>query len=96
MPFGWSMAPFWSHRLARSIRQILQAEGIPHALFVDDVLILGKAASEAAQSAAYLVKLLTSLGIQVSNSKSMNAPAQTFTTLESLGSTEQQDTTLAR
>ena len=73
MPFGWSMAPFWSHRLARPIRQRLQTEGIPHAWFVDDVLILGKTAPEAARSAAYLVSLLTDLGIQVNKNKSMNA-----------------------
>ena len=81
MPFGWSMAPFWSHRLAKPIRQRLQEQGIPHAWFVDDVLILGRSAQEAAQNATYLVKLLTSLGIQINKDKSMKDPAQQFTYL---------------
>ena len=78
MPFGWSMAPFWSHRLAKPIRQRLQEQGIPHAWFVDDVLILGQSAQQAAQNATYLVKLLTSLGIQINKDKSMTEPAQQF------------------
>ena len=81
MPFGLSMAPFLAHRLAKPIRQRLQEQEILHAWFVDDVLILGRTSQQTAQNATYLVKLLTSLGIQINKDKSMKDPAQQFTYL---------------
>jgi len=37
MPFGWSLSPFWAHRLAQPIRQKLADWGIPHSWYVDDL-----------------------------------------------------------
>jgi hypothetical protein len=76
MPFGWSLSPFWSHRLAKPIRQKLQEWGIPHAWFVDDVLILGSSQLETTQRAQQVIQLLTQLGVQINREKSMTEPAQ--------------------
>ena len=76
MPFGWSQAPYWSHRLARPIRSWLNQMGWAHTWWVDDILLLGTTQEEVAMRAAALVQKLTDLGIRVNPEKSMKAPAQ--------------------
>ena len=81
MPFGWTMSPFWAHRLALPVRKQLTEWGIPHSWRVDDVLILGRSQEETNLRATKLVNLLTSLGIQVNPDKSMHNASQIVTYL---------------
>ena len=79
MPFGWSQAPYWAHRLARPIRSWLNRQGWAHCWWVDDVLLLGSSPQEVTDRACQLVDQLTKLGIRVNVEKSMQVPAQTVT-----------------
>ena len=78
MPFGWSMSPFWSHRLSKPVRAILNNWGVPNAWFVDDILLLGKTKESVYASATQLIELFTTLGIAVNKDKTMQEPAQEF------------------
>jgi hypothetical protein len=78
MPFGWSLSPFWSNRLAKPIRALLNDWDIAHSWWVDDILILGSTKQEVEQKAAKLVQLLTTLGIKVNQEKSMTEAARSF------------------
>ena len=78
MPFGWSMSPFWAHRMSLPIRRKMKQWGIPHCWWVDDILILGPDPDKTAQRAQQTIRLLTELGIQINIPKSMKEPAQIF------------------
>jgi hypothetical protein len=52
MPFGWSMAPFWAHRLAKPIRKQMHNWNILHGWWVDDIIIFGKTKGEKSSRAA--------------------------------------------
>ena len=78
MPFGWALSPWWSTKLAKPVRAWLHQQQIPHAWYVDDILILGATKEETEARAATLVDLLTNLGVQVNAKKSMSTAAQTF------------------
>ena len=47
MPFGWSMSPWWSTKLAKPIRAWLNDQGVPHLWYIDDVFVLGSTRIEA-------------------------------------------------
>ena len=81
MPFGWSMSPFWAHRMSKPIRALLNQWNVPHAWWVDDILILGRDKADVCTSATRLINLLTKLGVCINPSKSMSQPAQEFTYL---------------
>jgi len=74
MPFGWSLSPFWAHRLAKPIRERLSQWGIPHAWWVDDIMILGSSLEQTTARATQVIQLLTTLGIQINIEKSMAQP----------------------
>ena len=78
MPFGWACSPWWAHKLARPIQAKLNQMGIVHVWYVDDVLIVGRTPQEVEHQAAAAIRLLTNLGIQVNQEKSMKFPAQKF------------------
>ena len=78
MPFGWACSPRWAHKLARLIQAKLNQMGIVHVWYVDDVLIVGRTPQEVEHQAAAAIRLLTHLGIQVNQEKSMKSPAQKF------------------
>lgn len=76
MPFGWTLAPWWSTKLSKPIRSWLHDNLIPHAWFVDDVLIMGTTKDETEQRAAQLINLLTQLGVKINKKKSMTQASQ--------------------
>jgi hypothetical protein len=78
MPFGWSLSPFWSNRLAKPIRSKLNDWNIAHSWWVDDILILGSTKQEVEWKATRLITLLTKLGIKVNQKKSMAEAARKF------------------
>ena len=103
MPFGWSMSPYWAHRLARPVREWLHQQGWPHCWWVDDILLLGSSAGEVESRAVQLIDKLTKLGLQVNVKKSMTKAAQKvsylghqldFTTNQIQPEPEKQATTL--
>ena len=51
MPFGWSLSPFWSHRLAQPIRRVLHECNIRHSWWVDHLLLLGEPPEEVERKA---------------------------------------------
>lgn len=76
MPFGWACSPWWAHKLARPIQAKLNEMGIIHVWYVDDVLIVGRTPQEVEHQTAAAIQLMTRLGIQVNQDKSMKVPAQ--------------------
>ena len=76
MPFGWSMSPYWAHRLARPVREWMHQQGWPHCWWVDDILLLGTTPEEVETRASLRVGKLTELGLQVNVQKSMTHAAQ--------------------
>ena len=80
MPFGWSMSPFWAHRMSKPIRALLNQWNVPHAVGRRHP-ILGRDKADVCTSATRLINLLTKLGVCINPSKSMSQPAQEFTYL---------------
>ena len=74
MPFEFRMSPFWSHRLAKPIKEQLTQWGIPHSWFVDDILILGQTEQQTTERASKAIQLLTELGIQINRKKFISQP----------------------
>ena len=81
LPFGWALSPWWANKLSKPIRKKLNQLGIPHAWYVDDVLILGKTPEETVERARQCVQIMTQCGIRVNASKSMMTPSQQVTYL---------------
>jgi hypothetical protein len=81
MPFGWSLSPYWAHRLARPIREWLNQQKWAHCWWVDDILLLGETKAEVEHRATALVDKLTQLGMAVNTEKSMTQAAQRLTYL---------------
>jgi len=81
LPFGWALSPWWSNKISKPIRRQLNRLGIPHAWYVDDVLILGRTPEETVQRARTCVNMLTNCGIRVNPTKSMMHPAKQLTYL---------------
>ena len=54
----------------------MNKQGIVHVWYVDDVLIVGRTPQEAEHQAAATIRLLTDVGIQVNQEKSMEFLAQ--------------------
>ena len=80
MPFGWIISYFWSHRLAKPIREKLTQWGIPNAgnKRHHDSVTDGRSNPERASKT---VQLLTQLGKQVNQKKSLSQPQQQVTYL---------------
>ena len=78
MPFGWALAPWWANKFNKPIRTWMNQAQIPHCWWIDNVLILGEAATQVDHRAITVVNMLTSLGIQVNLAKSMQHAAQQF------------------
>lgn len=70
MPFGWALSPWWANKFIKPIRSWLQNAQIPHAWWIDDILIMGETKEQTEQNATRLVEILTSLGIQINTEKS--------------------------
>jgi hypothetical protein len=77
MPFGWSLSPWWAHKLAQPIRAWLNDHQWCHNWWVDDILLLGETKQIVEDRAVRLINLLTKLGIHVNSEKSMKAASQT-------------------
>ena len=81
MPFGWSLNPFWSLRLAKLIRERLTQWGLPNSWVVEDILILGQTKAQTMDRASKAVQILTQLGIQINLKKSLSQTEQQVTYL---------------
>ena len=78
MPFGWSLSPYWAHRMAKPIKAFLADNGIRCCWWVDDILIVAATKQQCEDHAAFLVHTLTNLGIKLNIDKSMAEAAQDF------------------
>ena len=74
MPFGLKSSPLWAHRLSRPIIQWARSLGMHLVWYVDDILLLGRSRAQLLQDLTNLIKMLTSLGVQVNVSKSHLKP----------------------
>ena len=81
MPFGWASSPWWAQKMAKPIQGWLHQQGILHCWYVDDILILGQTKEDTETKATRLVKLLTSLGVRINQTKSMSEARQCVTYL---------------
>jgi hypothetical protein len=57
----------------------MNARGIPHAWWVDDVLLLGFSAGQVTQHALDFIKMCSRLGLRLNADKCMKEPAQILT-----------------
>ena len=76
LPFGLSSAPYVFTKLLRPVLTFLRDKGIRCLMYLDDMLILGRTATELNHNFALVKPLLTSLGFLVNEDKSVPGPTQ--------------------
>ena len=82
LPFGLNVAPYVFTKLLRPVMAVLREQGIRLVIYLDDILVMGASALEAAQHLESTKLLLDELGFIINTEKSVFLPAQS---LEYLG-----------
>ena len=76
LPFGLNSAPYTFTKLMKPVVALLRRLGIQIILYLDDMLLMAEAESEARGDFNTAVFLLTSLGFIVNMEKSIGSPSQ--------------------
>ena len=76
LPFGLSVSPWFVTKLFRPVIAQLQQEGYSAAIYIDDLIIVGKNQKECSKATRRAVALLTDLGVILNSEKSELQPAQ--------------------
>lgn len=81
LPFGLAWAPWLFTKMMRPLIQALRAAGVLCVIYLDDLLILGKTASEVQRGIQLAVALYEQLGWRLNTEKSILVPTQQLTYL---------------
>ena len=92
LPFGLSSTPYVFTKLLRPILTFLRDKGIRCLMYLDDMLILGRTATELNHNFALVKPLLTSLGFLVNEDKSVPGPTQELEFLGFFNQFQENDT----
>jgi len=82
MPFGLSVAPYWSAKLGEPIANALKLKKVILIWYVDDILVLSDNYQKLESQVTDLIQLLTSLGVAINPAKCLLTPTRS---LEFLG-----------
>lgn len=76
LPFGLSVSPWFVTKLFRPVIAQLQQEGFSLAIYLDDLVIVGKSRADCRTATARTLELLSQLGLIVNREKSILEPSQ--------------------
>lgn len=76
LPFGLSVSPWFVTKLFKPVIAQLQQEGFSAAIYIDDLILVGKNQKECAKATRRAVALLTELGVILNLDKSDLHPSQ--------------------